>query len=50
VCAVISVSCSALGIILAFLIDNMPIGPCVVMVNLVLYIALTLVGRVKTGK
>lgn len=50
VCAVISVSCSALGIILAFLIDNMPIGPCVVMVNLVLYITLTLVGRVKTGR
>ena len=48
VCAVISVSCSAVGIFLAFLIDNMPIGPCVVMINLVLYIVLTLVGRIKS--
>ncbi len=50
VCAIISIACSAVGITLAFLINNMPIGPCVVMVNLILYITLTLVGRVKTGR
>ncbi len=50
VCALISVSCSAVGITIAFLIDNMPIGPCVVMVNLFLYIILTLVRKLKMVK
>lgn len=49
-CAVISVSCSVLGITLAFLINNMPIGPCVVMVNLGLYLILTAIYEIKRLK
>lgn len=46
-CAMISVFCSIVGITLAFLINNMPIGPCVVMVNLFVYIVLTLFKDIR---
>ena len=46
--AVISCSCTALGILLAFLIRNLPIGPAVVVVNLLLYIVLNVVSRIKS--
>lgn len=49
-CALISVSCSVIGITLAFLINNMPIGPCVVMVNLFVYLVLTAVKDIKKKK
>ncbi len=49
-CAVISVSCSVVGITAAFLIDNMPIGPCVVMVNLFVYVVLTAIKEIKSRK
>lgn len=41
--AAISVSCCFIGILLAFLINNMPIGPCVVIVNLFVYITASLI-------
>ncbi|MBR0303637.1 MAG: metal ABC transporter permease [Clostridia bacterium] len=37
---VISVACTAVGVVLAFLVSGLPIGPSVVVVNLVLYIIL----------
>lgn len=42
---VISVFCSVVGILLAFLISNMPIGPCVVMVNLAVFIASSIIKK-----
>lgn len=43
----ISVSCSVIGILLAFLISNMPIGPCVVVVNLAVYIVCSAIKKFK---
>ena len=43
----ISVSCSVIGILLAFLISNMPIGPCVVVVNLAVYIVCSAIKKLK---
>lgn len=45
--AVISVICSVLGILSAFLINGLTIGPAVVVVNLVFYIALGVFGKIK---
>lgn len=44
---VISLFCTTLGILLAFLINNMPIGPCVVLVNLAVYIVFTVIEKVR---
>jgi len=44
---IISVSCTFAGILLSFLISGMPIGPSVVIVNLLLYILLSAFKRVK---
>ena len=43
----ISVSCSVIGILIAFLISNMPIGPCVVVVNLAVYIVCSAIKKLK---
>lgn len=45
--AVISVLCSVIGILAAFLIKGLPIGPSVVMVNLAVYIVFTIVAKAK---
>ncbi len=45
--AVISCVCTVIGILLAFLIRNLPIGPAVVMVNLLLYISVNVILRIK---
>ena len=46
--AVISCACTFIGIMLAFLIKNLPIGPSVVVVNLLLYIILNVTSRIKS--
>lgn len=45
--AVISSICAFTGILLAFLISGMPIGPAVVMVNLILYLAVCSAKAIK---
>lgn len=46
--AIISALSSALGILAAFLISNMPIGPCVVAVNMIICISCTIVKKIKS--
>ncbi len=43
----ISTVCCVIGLIFAFTVKNLPIGPSVVMVNLILYIFLSLITNVK---
>ncbi len=44
----ISVFCSVTGILLAFLISNMPIGPCVVLVNLAVFAVCSAAKKIKS--
>lgn len=46
---VISVLCTAIGVTTAFMVSNMPIGPCVVMVNLLVYIVVSIVKKKSKG-
>lgn len=43
----ISTICCIVGIILAFTVRNLPIGPSVVLVNLIVYVSLTVVTNIK---
>jgi len=45
--AAISCICTLTGILLAFLISGLPIGPAVVMVNLLIYLILTTISKAK---
>ena len=45
--ALISCACTLVGILLAFMIKNLPIGPSVVMVNLILYITINIITHFK---
>jgi len=44
---IISASCTLIGIMLSFLIGGMPIGPSVVIVNLILYLLLSVISSRK---
>lgn len=43
--AVISCACTVVGILLAFMISGLPIGPAVVMVNLLVYLVITFIPK-----
>ncbi len=45
--AVISVTTTACGVLTAFLVSNMPIGPCVVMIDLAVFAVFSVIKSVK---
>jgi len=46
--AAISCLCTVVGILLAFMISGLPIGPAVVMVNLIVYIVLSITAKLTS--